>query len=67
MNSGTGLGRKRRIHHHDERRTGNACDRRGVADEIEFELIVERSIDGICRRSHKKPSLDHLVGPQSLW
>ena len=49
-----GLGRKRRIDHHDERRTGNACDWRGVTDEIEFEIIVERRIDRIRGRGHKK-------------
>ena len=51
---GTRLGRKRRIDHHDERRTGDACDRRDVADEIEIEIVVERRIDGVRRRGHKK-------------
>src|SRR5262245_30957397 len=35
------LGGKRRVDHQDKRRAGDAGDRRGIADEIEFQIVVE--------------------------
>ena len=49
-----GLSRKRRIDLHDEGRPSDACDRRGVADEVEIEIVVQRRIDCIRRRGHEQ-------------
>jgi len=48
------FGRKGWIDLHDERRTGDASNRRRVANEIEFEIVVERCVNGVRRRGHKK-------------
>ena len=42
---GNGLGRDRRVYHHDFGLANEACDRCDVADEIEIEFVVERNID----------------------
>jgi hypothetical protein len=42
MNSGTELGRNRRIHDHDVDTSEDARDRRNVANEIVVEVVVDR-------------------------
>jgi hypothetical protein len=37
---GNRLGRKRRVHHHDDRQTHDTRDGRDVANEIETELVI---------------------------
>ena len=44
---GNRLGRNRGMDLHDEWRTGDAGDRRDIADEIEIKLVVERRVDGV--------------------
>src|SRR5260370_34640247 len=53
---GNALGRQRWIDRHDKRDVANACDGRDVADEIEFEIFVERSVDRV-RRSGTEESV----------
>ena len=47
MNSRDRLGRKRRVHLHDERPTHEARDRRNVANKVEIEIFVECRIDEV--------------------
>ena len=54
MNSGTRLGRNRRIYHHDVGAADDARDRRDVADEIEIELVVERRVDRVRRTDQEQ-------------
>ncbi len=42
-------GGKRRRHDNDERRFGDACDRRDIADEIEIEVATERDVHCVGR------------------
>ena len=44
-----GCGRKRWRYDDDERRFGNPCDRRDVADEIEIEIAIERYVHRVGR------------------
>src|SRR5262245_17092653 len=48
------LGRKCRVHGHDEGGTKDACNRSDVAEEIKVELIKERRVDRVRRRHQKK-------------
>jgi hypothetical protein len=49
------LGWNRWVHHHDERRAYDACDRRDVTDEIEIELVVERRVDRVpCANNEQR-------------
>src|SRR5262249_62363635 len=43
------FGRKQWINCHDKRDIANACDGRDVADEIEFEILVERGVYRVRR------------------
>src|SRR5262245_16016240 len=49
---GNRLRRKRWIHHHDLCLSGDGCDRRDVAGEIEIELVVKRHIDRAAWSDH---------------
>src|SRR5262245_24289085 len=51
---GDRLDRYRGIHLYEKGLAMNARDRGDVADQIEIELVVERSIDGVHRCGHKE-------------
>src|SRR5262245_9781543 len=51
---GHGLWRERRIDLQDEGVADDARDRGDVADQIEIELLVECSVDGVHRSGHKE-------------
>src|SRR5215831_9662354 len=47
-------GRNRWVHHHDVGPDNNTGDRRDVTDEIEIQLVVERSVDRLCRTDREQ-------------
>src|SRR6266511_1626096 len=51
---GDRLGRKRRMHHHDEGLADDGCDRRDIAHEIVIELVVKRCADDVRHASHEQ-------------
>src|SRR5215831_6440723 len=53
INSGTVLAGNDGVHHHHVRRSGDACNRHNIADEIEVELFVQCRVDYI-RRSEQQ-------------
>src|SRR4029450_6510930 len=51
---GNRFGRNRRIYYHDEGEADDAGDWRDVAEKIEIELFVRRSIDRVCRSDEEE-------------
>ena len=50
------IGRNRRMYHHHQGATGQACDRRDIPQEIEIKIFVKRRIDGVGR-THQQQSV----------
>src|SRR5260370_12679636 len=65
---GNGLGRKRRVHDHDDRRATKTRDRRDVTDEIKIKFLVERCVYYVRRTdleqgiAVRRSTDDHLSG-----
>ena len=65
---GHGFSRKGRSDHHDVGAAGDSPNRDGVADEIEFEIAVERRVTGVRKTSEQqrvaigRRTHDHLGG-----
>jgi hypothetical protein len=64
INSATAFGRERRIGHHNERALHDAGHARDIADEIKWQVLIERRIDRILwprqeQRATVRPGLDH--------
>src|ERR1700761_4685600 len=51
---GNCLGRKRRMHRHDEWSAHHARDRNDISDEIEAEFVEEHGVDDVSAGYHEK-------------